>query len=67
MPEEIITTKKLDDSALNKEIGNWLYFLVKNAKRLNYREFLEDIGITPDVYKQIKEKVETTFGIQLYV
>lgn len=52
---------------LNKKIETWLYFLVKSAARYSYREFLEDCGISEEEYEEIKEKVQSTLSVKLYV
>jgi len=39
-----------------KKMNLMMYCLTKEAARYNFTEFLEDLGITDDDYKTIKEE-----------
>jgi len=48
-------------------MGTWMYYLVKNAARESCNDFLEYIGISSDEYLEIREYVEKTLNVKLYV
>ena len=57
----------MTEKELNKKIETWLYFLVKNAARQSYNDFLKDCDISKEEYEQIKIKISETFNCKLYV
>ena len=67
MTDEIEYGLSTPEEILNTKIQTWIYFLVKNAARNSYVDFLNNIGITMEEYEAIKEKVETTLHCKLYV
>jgi len=50
------------EDKLKEKMNTLMYFLTKNAARVCFDEFLEEIGISEDEYEDIKSEFEK-FGI----
>lgn len=50
-----------------KKFEKLMYGLLKNASRISFIDFLETWGITEQEYDEIKEHLETTYNIKLYL
>lgn len=57
------TKPKLD----TKKFETLLYFLVKDATRYDFSEFLENAELTLEDYESIKKYLEFTYGIKTYL
>jgi len=52
---------------IQTKLQTLMYFLTKNAARNSYREFLEDLGISEEDYKEIKAIWKDKLNIEPYV
>lgn len=54
---------------LRKKMDQWFYFLIKNASRDSYSEFLTDVvGFEDDgEYEQVKAYIEEKLNIKLFI
>lgn len=50
-----------------KKFETLLYFLIKDAAKYDFNEFLEEHGITEDDYREIKYHLQETYGIKMYL
>lgn len=50
-----------------KKFEKLMYGLLKNASRDSFVEFLELWDISEDEYEAIKQHLESTYGIKLYL
>jgi hypothetical protein len=56
-----------DRDDIVKKMETWLYFLVKNAARQSYNDFLKEIDISQEEYEEIKKRLQTYYPIKFYV
>ena len=52
---------------IQKKMKSIMYALTKNAAQYSYREFLENLGITEEDYKEIKKEWADKLGATPYV
>lgn len=52
---------------LGKKMQDWIYCLTKESARTSYKDFLDDLGINDEEYKQIKAMLMESFCIKPYV
>lgn len=50
-----------------KKLETLLYFLIKDAAKYSFTEFLEEIGLTDNDYQEMKKYLEETYGIKMYL
>lgn len=51
----------------NQKFETLMYFLLKEAARESFVDFLDDIGLTEKDYNDIKAHIETTYDVKLYL
>jgi hypothetical protein len=51
----------------NKKFETLMYFLIKDAVKYGFSDFLEEINLTDDDYNQIKNYLQSTYNIKMYL
>jgi len=51
----------------NDKFQTFMYFLIKDAAKYSFAEFLEEAGLTEKDYDEIKTELESRYGIKLYL
>ena len=62
-PELLEVNKKMD----KKKFGILIYALTKHAARDSFDDFLEVWGLTWDDYKEIRDYLKETYGVETYL
>jgi 5-bromo-4-chloroindolyl phosphate hydrolysis protein len=50
-----------------KKFETLMYFLLKDACKYSFSEFLEESGLAESDYEEIKKHLEETYKIKLYL
>ncbi|WHY75723.1 hypothetical protein QNH20_16525 [Neobacillus sp. WH10] len=51
----------------NKKFEKLMYFLIKDAAKYSFVEFLDESGLTEEDFEEIKKYLQETYGIKMYL
>lgn len=61
------TNQKGSNRLDNEKFQTFMYFLIKDAAKYDFTEFLEESGLTKKDYDEIKTELESRYDIKLYL